>query len=87
MSATVEITEDDGMFTAVDSETGKTGRGESRAIALAALAVQLQSNDEGVDELDAKTALQVLGERVRSRFDEEDVTEEDVEDAIARARS
>lgn len=88
MSATVEIREDDGVYTAVDSETGAVGSGRTRAIALAVLSVKLQDDEEGlVSELDAKTALQVLGASARARFEEEDVTEGDVEDAIAWARS
>ncbi|PSQ33559.1 hypothetical protein BRD09_00405 [Halobacteriales archaeon SW_10_68_16] len=87
MSATVEITEGDGVYTAVDSETGATGRGGSRAMALAALAVQLQGLDEEMaDELDPTTTLKVLSGSVQERFEDEDVSEEDVEDAIAWAR-
>jgi len=89
MSATVEITEKDGRYTAVDSETGTKGEGESRALALAALAFRLDERDGGLttDDADTETALRALGARVRHRFDEEGVTEEDVDDAIARARS
>lgn len=88
MNATVEIREDDGVYTAVDSETGSVGTGKTRATALAVLAVKLQ-DDEGdlVSELDSKTAVQVLGASVRERFDEEGVTEGDIEDAIAWTRS
>jgi len=87
MSATVEITEGDGVYTAVDSETGVTGRGSSRAMALAALAVQLQGlDDELAEELDPKTTLKVLSASAQERFDEEGVTEEDIDDAIAWAR-
>jgi hypothetical protein len=88
MSATVEIREDDGVYTAVDSETGAVGSGKTRAIALAVLSVKLQEDEEDlVSELDSKTALRVLGASARKRFEEEDVTEDDVEDAIAWARS
>ena len=88
MSATVEIREDDGVYTAVDSETGAVGSGKTRAIALAVLSVKLQEDEEDlVSELDPKTALRVLGASARKRFEEEDMTEDDVEDAIAWARS
>jgi len=88
MSATVEIREDDGVYTAVDSETGAVGTGNTRAVALAVLSVKLQDDEEDlVSDLDAKTAVQVLGASVRERFAAEGVTEDDVEDAIAWARS
>jgi len=89
MSATVEITEEDGRYTAVDSETGATGVGESRALALAALALRLGERDDdiAVDDADTETALRALGARVRHRFEEEGVAEDDVDDAIAWARS
>ncbi|WP_049929868.1 hypothetical protein [Halosimplex carlsbadense] len=89
MSATVEITEEDGRYTAVDSETGVSGVGKSRALALAALALQLDDRDGDItaEDADTETTLRALGARVRHRFEEEGVTEEDVDDAIAWARS
>jgi hypothetical protein len=84
MSATVEITEEDGEYTAVDSETGASGIGNTRAMALAALAVRLGA-EEGPTDVD--TELRVLADRTRQRFEDEGVTEETVEDAIAWARS
>jgi hypothetical protein len=89
MSATVEITEEDGRYTAVDSETGVSGVGKSRALALAALAFRLDERDGDItaEDADAGTALRALGTRVRHRFEEEGVTEEDVDDAITWARS
>lgn len=88
MSATVEIQEDDGVYTAVDSETGAVGTGKTRAIALAVLSIKLQNEtDEVVSGLDSKTALQVLSAGTQARFEEEDVTEDDIEDAIAWARA
>lgn len=86
MSATVEITEEDGRYTAVDLETGTSGVGDSRAMALAALAVRLGA-EEGSDAGDPKAELRALAQRTRRRFEERDVTEDDVEDAIAWARS
>lgn len=86
MSATVEITEDDGQYTAVDSETGASGVGSTRAMALAALAVRLGAKEEhGTAESGAK--LRSLADRTRNRFDEREVTDDDVEDAIEWARS
>ncbi|MFB6137096.1 MAG: hypothetical protein ABEJ42_01975 [Halobacteriaceae archaeon] len=84
MSATVEIREADGEYTAVDSETGASGVGSTRAMALAALAVRLGA-EEG--PADSEAELRVLAERTRHRFEEEGVTEETIEDAIAWARS
>lgn len=86
MSATVEITEKDGVYTAVDAETGERGTGESRALALAALAVRLHGGDEIPDDMDPKAAIQLLSSRTQARFDEEGVSEDDVEDAVAWAR-
>lgn len=83
MSATVEITEEGGEYTAVDSETGAKGVGETRAMALAALAVRLDAK-EGAN---SRSELEELADRIRERFDTEGIAEDDVEDAIAWARS
>lgn len=85
MSATVEIREEDGEYAATDSETGATGVGPTRAMALAALAVRLGARDG--EEGDGAAQLEALANRTRERFDEQGVTEADVEDAIAWARS
>jgi hypothetical protein len=87
MSAQVEIREDDGGYTAIDEETGTTGQGETRAIALATLAVRLHAGEEDWGELDSETALRLLSTRVGDRFEAEGVTEDDVGAAIAWARS
>lgn len=89
MSATVEITEDDGTYTAIDTETGAAGSGRTKAMALVALAAALGG---GVSlpadgESDPEEALRRLSERAQTRFDEAGVTDEDVEDAIRWARS
>lgn len=86
MSATVEISEDDGEYTAVDHQTGVSGVGSSRALALAALAVELGSLD-GPDAADPAAEIDALADRTRRRFEAADVTDDDVEDAIAWARS
>lgn len=86
MSATVEIREKNGEYTAIDSETGTVGIGNTRATALAALAVRLGAEEKGLDT-DDRTELQALADRTRERFDKQGVTEDDVEDAIAWARS
>lgn len=86
MSATVEITETDGEFTATDLETGISGVGSSRAMALAALAVRL-GGEEVATATDAEAEIEAIADRTRSRFEDEGVTEADVEDAIAWARS
>lgn len=86
MSATVEISEEDGEYTAVDSETGATGVGDTRALALAALAVRLGAEEEWADTKWTER-VRSLARRSRKRFETEGVSEEDVEDAIAWARS
>lgn len=86
MSATVEITEEDGEYTAVDLETGTTGVGKTRALALATLAVRLGTDDE-LAETDLKAELQELADRTRQRFEDAEVAEDDVADAISWARS
>lgn len=86
MSATVEISEEDGEYTAVDLETGITGIGKTRALALAALAVRLGADEDPIDA-DTRAELRALADRMRRRFEEEGVTEDDLEDAIAWARS
>lgn len=84
MSATVEISEQDGEFRAVDMETGATGVGSSRAMALAALAVELGS---GEGPRDPEADVRRLAGRTRRRFEEADVTDQDVAEAIEWARS
>jgi hypothetical protein len=84
MSGTVEIREEDGAYTAVDADSGIAASGDSKPMALIALAAALQKGDEGSD---AEAELRALAERVRTRFEAEDVTEEDVEGAITWARS
>lgn len=86
MSATVEITEKNGEYTARDSDTGATGTGKTRATALAVLAARLGAEEELAD-VDRKAELRALTEGTRQRFDAEGVTEDDIEDAIAWARS
>ncbi|WP_254545189.1 type II toxin-antitoxin system HicB family antitoxin [Halomarina pelagica] len=86
MSATVEISEENGEYTAVDSETGATGIGKTRAMALAALAVRLGA-EENRGSTDERAELRALAERTRRRFEREEVSEDDVKDAISWARS
>lgn len=86
MSATVEISEENGEYTAIDSKTGTTGIGKTRAMALAALAVRLGAEEERANT-DTRAELQALADRTRRRFEKEDITEDGVEDAIAWARS
>ena len=67
MSVTVEISEDGGEYTAIDSETGEVGIGSSRAMALAALAVRLGTTENPTE--DAKAELRSLADRTRRRFE------------------
>jgi hypothetical protein len=88
MSATVQITEEEGAYVAVDLESGERGRGETRALALVALAASLQGlEDPDQEALDSEAALRRLSADVRERFDDAGVTQDDLEDAIAWARS
>ena len=88
MSVTVEITERDGEYTAVDTETGVMGVGETRATALASLAVQLETEEyQTVSETDSKAILSALTARTQQRFEDEGVTEDDIDEAIEWARS
>lgn len=89
MSARVEITVEDGTYTAIDIETGAAGSGKTKAMALVALASALGGCvcPPGDDASSSEAALQTLSARVQQRFEEADVTEDDVEDAIRMARS
>lgn len=87
MSAPVEIRKEDGGYTAIDPETGTRGSGETRAIALAALALGLLVGDDAAEDLDSKTALRLLSARMQERFQAKGATEEDVAEATALARS
>lgn len=86
MSATVEITESDGVYTAVETATGVEADGPTKALALIALALALEEFEQG-EEQSSESELRALAERTRQRFETKDVTEADVEDAIAWARS
>lgn len=86
MAAAVEITEEDGEYRAHDLETGASGTGKTRSVALAALAARL-SAEEQLADADLKAELESLAAQTRRRFEEEGVTDEDVADAIEWARS
>lgn len=86
MSATVEITEEEGQYRARDLETGTSGTGATRAGALAVLVARLGATED-FTEADRHVALETLAEGTRRRFEEYDVTEEDVAEAIEWARS
>lgn len=88
----VEITRDNGQYTAIDTETGTTGRGKTRAMALIALGAALGGAtelpiEEPNEAANLEEALREMSARTQNRFAEEGVTEEDVEDAIEWARS
>lgn len=89
MSATVEFTERDGTYTAVDTETGAAGSGDTKAIVLVALATALGGGVSLASEgsLDPEDALRALQARVGRRFASEGVRENDVKDAVEWARS
>lgn len=88
----VEITRDNGQYTAVDTETGTTGRGKTRAMALIALGAALGGATEFPIEEPSeagtlKEELRQMSTQTQKRFEEDGVTEEDVEAAIEWARS
>lgn len=114
---TVEVSKRrNGRYTAVDTETGDSAEGETRAEALAKLARRMATLTEATDELDElvdsittlSEAMAVIDELaapetteilspasefasrsrdVQQRFDDEDVTDDDVAEAIEWARS
>jgi hypothetical protein len=86
MSATVETTEENGQYRAHDRETGATGTGATRATALAVLAARLGAEEELADT-DLETELRALTEQTRHRFEEENVSEDDVTEAVEWDRS
>lgn len=86
MSATVEITETEGGYAAVETDTGIRADGETKATALIALAIALEQREHGAEQ-SSERELREMAERTRRRFESEDVTEAAVEDAIAWARS
>lgn len=93
MSATsrVRIQRDErGRCTVVDEETGIIVEGESKTDALETLTATLRHLDELPDrdaaDLPADDGYDELSERVQARFEERDITEEDIEDAIEWAR-
>jgi len=86
MSVLVEITEENGEYKAYDPETGASGTGSTRSVALAVLASRLGA-EEDHDDAELRAELETLAERTRRRFEEEGVTEGDIEDAITWARS
>lgn len=73
-------------YRAYDPETGASGTGDTRSVALAVLAARLGA-EEGRDDAELSAELETLAERTRRRFEEEGVTEADIEDAITWARS
>lgn len=85
MSATVEIRKDDGTYTAVDTESGAAGSGKTKAMALVALAAALKGGTIG--NSDATGDLRALSSAVQQRFDDANVTDEDVDEAIEWVRS
>lgn len=88
MSATVEIAEDDGTYTAVDVESGAFGTGKTKAMALVALATALEEGTIGsAGEDDVAAELRALSTEVQHQFRVAGVTEEDVDEAIKWARS
>jgi len=75
-----------GKYRAYDPETGASGAGNTRSVALAVLAARLGA-EEGRDPAELGAELEELAEQTQRRFEEEGVTEEDIEAAITWARS
>lgn len=74
---------------AIERTTGEEASGPSWAVALLVviIALLLKSDDEDDREDDSDTVWADATSDVKQRFDEENVTDEDVEDAIEWARS
>ncbi|MFC3958350.1 hypothetical protein [Halovivax cerinus] len=82
---TVRVSKDQaGRFTATDTETGDSADGATQADALATLAGR-----RATDEDDASSVAECISrtQAVRRRFEDEGVTEADVDEAIEWARS
>lgn len=86
----------DGRFTAVEAETGATGEGDTPTEALASLARALATAEETarIEEiLNDSEESSTIGEfieisrTVQERFEDEEVDEDDVTEAIEWARS
>ena len=93
MSATSRVTiqrDERGQYTVVDEETGITVEGASKADALETLTATLRHLDDlperDAADLPVDDGYDELSERVQARFEDRDITEEDIEDAIEWAR-
>jgi hypothetical protein len=79
-----------GWYTVVDEETGITVEGASKPDALETLTATLRRLDElperDTADLPADDGYDELSERVQARFEDRDITEGDIEDAIEWAR-
>jgi hypothetical protein len=73
-----EIREENGGYTAVDDETGVSATASSRAGALLELSSLLLSESD----VDYRSIYESLSEEVQQRFEEEEVDEDTVEEAI-----
>jgi len=82
-TTTVEIREEDGMYTAIDDETGVSATAPSKAEALLELSGLLLSDTD----VDYRSVYESLSEEVQKRFEEEGVEEDTVKEAIEWARS
>jgi hypothetical protein len=85
--STVEVTRDDGGYTAIDTATGSLGEGTTYADALEDLARNLRDHEPESEMFDAKSAYESASATVRARFEEKGIDENEVEDAIKWARS
>ena len=93
MSATSRVTiqrDERGQYTVVDEETGITVEGASKTDALETLTATLRRLDDlperDAADLPVDDGYNELSERVQARFEDRDITEEDIEDAIEWAR-
>lgn len=86
--STVEITErEGGGYSAVETETGAFGEGETLADALEKLAESLRRAETRDDTGDPEATYAEVAAEVRERFEAQEISEEDVQDAIEWARS
>ena len=93
MSATSRVTiqrDERGQYTVMDEETGITAEGASKTDALETLTATLRRLDElserDTANLPADDGYDELSERIQTRFENRNITDEDIEDAIEWAR-
>ncbi|ARS89624.1 hypothetical protein [Natrarchaeobaculum aegyptiacum] len=84
-TSTVEVSQIDGQFEAVDSETGVVGEGSTRVSALNDLVGRLLEFQATIED-DPVGVSREVRERTQRRFEEKGIEQDEVERAIEWAR-